>query len=193
MIIIDSIKKTVLLAGGLFLFGLSINADDVQDKLNFFKSPEAAAFMKYGEESVNEYTGTANISIPLYTVKCKDIEIPLVLNYNASGIKVDQEASWVGLGWDLTVGGCVNYVSAGSKDMINATKIEDDSWTQYLSTATKNYDYSKTVTSNWDWMSRIPYENSFVGPYNDNVNDPKIKKAIIFKNFLITNISFLTF
>ena len=132
-ITIDSIKKTVLLAGGLFLSVLSVNADNVQDKLNLdFRTPQASAFMKYGEESVNEYTGTANISVPLYTIKCKDIEIPIVLNYNASGIKVEQEASWVGLGWDLTVGGCINYVCAGSKDIINGYHIDDNIWTKYL-------------------------------------------------------------
>ena len=171
MITIDSIKKTVLLAGGLFLSVLSANAYDIQDKLNYFRSPEAAAFMKYGEESVNEYTGTANISVPLYTVKCKDIEIPLVLNYNASGIKVDQEASWVGLGWDLTVGGCINYVSAGSKDMIHAAQIPDDSWTQYLTTINKTPWYTDETHKKSIWMSTVPYEYSFVGPYREDVND----------------------
>ena len=73
-----------------FLIGISQAAlcDDVQNALNldYFRTPEASAFKKYGEELVNEYTGTADISVPLYTIKCKDIEIPLVLRYDASGI-----------------------------------------------------------------------------------------------------------
>ena len=66
-ITIDSIKKTALLAGGLFLSVLSVNADDVQKSIdfNYLRTPEAAAFKKYGEEAVNEYTGTADISVPL--------------------------------------------------------------------------------------------------------------------------------
>lgn len=179
MITINSIKKTTLLAGGLLMSVLSVNADDIQDKLNYFRTPEASAFMRYGEESVNEYTGTANISVPLYTIKCKDVEIPLVLNYNASGIKVDQEASWVGLGWDLTVGGCINYVCAGSKDMLDAKQIPDDSWTQYLTT-TENQYLTKIQKTPWYtektrdksiWMSTVPYEYSFIGPSYEDVND----------------------
>lgn len=178
-ITVNSIKKAVLLTGGLFLSVLSVNADDIQDELNYFRTPEASAFMKYGEESVNEYTGTANISVPLYTIKCKDIEIPLVLNYNASGIKVEQEASWVGLGWDLTVGGCINYVCSGSKDMMNAAQIPDDSWTEYLTTAETQYLgttkkipwYTEKTRDKSIWMSTVPYENSFIGPYSENVNN----------------------
>lgn len=188
-ITIDSIKKTALLAGGLFLSVLSVNADDVQDKLNldYFKSPEAAAFKKYGEESVNEYTGTADISVPLYTIKCKDIEIPLVLRYDASGIKVEQEASWVGLGWNLMVGGCINYVCAGSLDRYGYREdVSNKVWTEYLTSVfgdwtTNNgvlgvingnkmtasairsqllyYDYTSNDKSNW--MNTIPYDKSF--------------------------------
>lgn len=183
MIKIDTIKTTLSIVG-LFLSLLEVYADNVQNEpnINYFRTPEASAFMKYGEESVNEYTGTANISVPLYTIKSKDIEIPLVLRYDASGIKVEQEASWVGLGWDLSVGGCINYVCAGDKDTETGPLVDDSSWTQFLSTVidpnsgTKKeyYTYKKDDPSNWDWMSRVPYEDSFAGPYKEligNLND----------------------
>ena len=93
MVIVNVWQPIVL----LFFLGISQVAfcDNVQEALNldYFRTPEASAFKKYGEESVNEYTGTADISVPLYSIKCKDIEIPLVLRYDASGIKVEQEAS----------------------------------------------------------------------------------------------------
>ena len=82
-----------------------------------YKSPEVAAFQRYGEYSINEYTGNPNIQIPLYELKCKGVNIPLSLSYDASGIKVDQEASWVGLGWNMMVGGCITYVPAGQVDI----------------------------------------------------------------------------
>ncbi len=81
-----------------------------------YKSPEALAFQRYGEYEVGEYTGNAQISVPLYTLKYKDIEIPLSLTYQGGGIRVDEEASWVGLGWNLVVGGCINYIPAGTVD-----------------------------------------------------------------------------
>lgn len=97
-----------------------------------YKSPEAAAFRKYGEYAVNEYTGNPNISIPIYTLSYKDIEIPIILSYDASGIKVDQEASWVGLGWNLMVGGCINYVTAGDVDPRTLNTNASD-WEQFAS------------------------------------------------------------
>ena len=128
-----NVKQSVVL---LFLLMIPQIAfcDDLQNTINrdYFRTPEAAAFKKYGEEAVNEYTGTADISVPLYTIKSKDIEIPLVLRYDASGIKVEQEASWVGLGWNLMVGGCINYVCAGGHDMYKSEQVENKAWTEYL-------------------------------------------------------------
>ena len=197
-ITIDSIKKTALLAGGLFLSVLSVNADDVQKSIdfNYLRTPEAAAFKKYGEESVNEYTGTADISVPLYTIKCKDIEIPLVLRYDASGIKVEQEASWVGLGWNLMVGGCINYVCAGGNDMYGASNIPTKTWTEYLTSEfspwsasaaiyggvlnrnvnqpitrsrTKYYTYNSNDTFNW--MNKLPFHYYLEPKYIDIFSD----------------------
>lgn len=68
------------------------------------KSPEAAAFLKYGEYPVDLSTGVPSISIPIYTIEGSGFNIPISLNYHASGIKVNQEATWVGLGWNLNFG-----------------------------------------------------------------------------------------
>ena len=163
---------------------LSVMADDVQEALNLdhFRTPEASAFKKYGEESVNEYTGTADISVPLYTIKCKDIEIPIVLRYDASGIKVEQEASWVGLGWNLMVGGCINYVCAGGHDMSQAPDIPNEVWTEYLTseislsdisnhtskTQIRYYRYNPNENSNW--MASLPFTpQDYILSYVDNI------------------------
>lgn len=182
--IIKLINNTALLAVCLFLSVLSVKADDVQESiyLDYLRTPEAAAFKKYGEESVNEYTGTADISVPLYTVKCKDIEIPLTLRYDASGIKVEQEASWVGLGWNMLVGGCINYVCAGGHDMLGAPAIGNEVWTEYLTSefsfstnGTNEYKsqtryYKYNANDNFNWMAKFPLKpQNFVLSYIDNI------------------------
>ena len=60
--------------------------------------------LKYGEYPINLSTGVPNISIPLYTIDLGTFKLPITLDYHASGIKVDQEATWVGLGWNLNYG-----------------------------------------------------------------------------------------
>lgn len=74
-------------------------------------SPTAFQFLKYSEIPVSEYTGIPNISVPLYEFKVDDIKIPVTLSYHSQGIKVSQEASWVGLGWDLTMGSIVQQIN----------------------------------------------------------------------------------
>lgn len=68
------------------------------------QTPTVASFMKNIDHPVGLYHGNPEISHTLYTLKDGDITLPITLNYNASGIKVSEEASWVGLGWNLNMG-----------------------------------------------------------------------------------------
>lgn len=79
-------------------------------------SPNASAMMRYGSIPVNLYTGTANISVPLYDLKGRDVSVPIMLNYQASGIKVQDVASSVGLGWNLNAGGAITRLVRGRPD-----------------------------------------------------------------------------
>lgn len=75
-------------------------------------TPEAFSFIKYGYSDLNYNTGQVSPSIPLYTCKSGDIEVPIELKYTSgSGIKVSDEASWVGLGWDLQFGSIVQITN----------------------------------------------------------------------------------
>lgn len=71
-------------------------------------SPTIASLIQYADCPVSYYSGTPNIGIPLYEISVDNIKIPISLSYNASGIKVAQESSWVGLGWSLNAGGCIS-------------------------------------------------------------------------------------
>lgn len=65
-------------------------------------------------------TGIPSISIPLYSINEGDINVPLSLSYHASGIKVEEIASWVGLGWSLNAGGTISRtVRMNPDDMLN--------------------------------------------------------------------------
>ncbi|WP_353097296.1 hypothetical protein, partial [Empedobacter brevis] len=69
------------------------------------KSPEAAAFSKYTDIPASSFTGVVNISIPIYEFDFEGKKFPISLEYNTSGIKLDEIASRVGLGWTLNIGG----------------------------------------------------------------------------------------
>jgi hypothetical protein len=101
----------------VFLLGLSygINAQTIPATVDI-KSPEVAAFNKNIETPVSLYTGVPNISIPLYNIHIRDVDVPITLDYHAGGIRADEEATWVGLGWSLNYGGQITRTIKGSAD-----------------------------------------------------------------------------
>ena len=53
-------------------------------------------------------------------MKSGDVSYPIELYYDASGIKVEQNATFVGLGWMLSYGGSINHVVRGHDDFLQA-------------------------------------------------------------------------
>ncbi len=70
-------------------------------------SPAVQNFLRYGEIPVDYSTGVPNINVPIYTARSRKLEVPISISYHASGIKVGDVASVVGLGWVLNAGGLV--------------------------------------------------------------------------------------
>ncbi|KFF10059.1 hypothetical protein B0A62_13750 [Flavobacterium hydatis] len=79
-------------------------------------SPTAGELGKYGNVPVGLFTGAANISVPLINFKTKDLESPMSLYYGSNGIKVDEVASNVGLGWNLNFGGVITRTVRDKSD-----------------------------------------------------------------------------
>lgn len=84
------------------------------DKL--FATPDVAAFHKINFMPVNLYTGRVDITIPIFEIKTGNISVPISLSYNTGGVKVDDEASSVGLGWNLNAGGSIMRIVKDVED-----------------------------------------------------------------------------
>jgi hypothetical protein len=79
-------------------------------------SPNASALMKFADVPVSTYTGTANVSVPIYNIQARGISVPISLDYSTGGIKLKEEAGWVGLGWSLNAGGMISRTIMGLDD-----------------------------------------------------------------------------
>jgi hypothetical protein len=79
-------------------------------------SPEASAFVKYGTYPVGTYTGRPDITVPIYEIKTAKHSVPISLSYDATGIRVNDVAGWVGMHWSLNAGGMVGRVVMGRPD-----------------------------------------------------------------------------
>ncbi|MCW5910625.1 MAG: RHS repeat protein [Cyclobacteriaceae bacterium] len=113
-------------------------------------SPNAASIARYGETSIGHFTGVPNIAIPIHTIQSGDLKLPLTLSYHAGGVRVEDIASWVGLGWSLsgipvisrsvrnspdegtasTIGYFQNF--SGKTIVENQTEIHPDNFRYYL-------------------------------------------------------------
>lgn len=100
---------------GLLLNGLNSNGQFSYPKV-LPPTPEVAAFGKNIDIPVGYTSGTPGINVPIYTVRSGSLEIPVSLSYNASGIRVEESATWVGLGWNLNTGGTISRSVRGLPD-----------------------------------------------------------------------------
>src|SRR5690606_37314278 len=81
--------------------------------------PEATAFTPIGvTDMVDPFTGDFNYNIPLMDIDGYPINIAY-----SSGASMDQEASWVGLGWNLNAGAIVRMMR-GLPDDFNGDVVE---------------------------------------------------------------------
>ncbi len=64
-------------------------------------SPNAYEMVKHIDFEEVESSGVVSLSVPLYTVKSNDLSHDIGLSYLFGGVRVSQEASWVGLGFNL--------------------------------------------------------------------------------------------
>ncbi|AYB34308.1 hypothetical protein [Chryseolinea soli] len=122
------------------------------------------------------YTGTPNISIPIYNIAEGSIQIPISLSYHASGIKVSDQASWTGTGWSLQAGGMISRVMRGIRDedplygfFVVGSKIADPDNRysgQFLSDASKG----KTDTESDVYFLNLPgLSTKFFFDYNKQI------------------------
>ncbi|MEH6305235.1 RHS repeat domain-containing protein [Olivibacter sp. CPCC 100613] len=81
-------------------------------------SPNVSALNKFGDIPVGPSTGIPQVTVPIYTWSNKNFgkDINISLDYHAGGIKVDETASDVGLGWALNAGGVVSRTVRGIYD-----------------------------------------------------------------------------
>lgn len=107
--------------------------------------PEMESFEPVGtSDMVDLFSGDFNYNIPLMDVG----GYPINIAYH-SGITMDQEASWTGLGWNINAG-VINRVMRGIPDdfdneaITNETNIRDNiTWSLFASPGIELFGYSK--------------------------------------------------
>ena len=79
-------------------------------------SADAWEFMKYGEIHPSLYTGTLSLSIPFYTYKDPDFELPISFDYATTGHIPNVVSGILGPDWTLNLGGVITREVRGLPD-----------------------------------------------------------------------------
>lgn len=135
------------------LFGQSITSGP---------SSDATASVNMNNTPVTLYSGIPGISVPLHNISAYGMNVPIELRYNASGIKVEQLSSKVGLGWSLNAGGLITREVRGYPDEMLAPPGRSNRYKPvgYL----RQGEYTDEL-----WDSEIQPANALIATY-----DPKI-------------------
>ena len=126
-------KKQLYYLVGLFLFvvtNLFAQPDNTALGDVQVASPEVASLAKFSEARNSHFTGAAGVSVPIEILEEGNLQVPISVNYHASGIRVGEVASRVGMGWALSATGIVSRTVLG---------IEDEATNGYLNT---DYNYN---------------------------------------------------
>ncbi|AUC77566.1 hypothetical protein [Olleya sp. Bg11-27] len=115
MEIIKNVKKRtlIILFFGVCLFSTTLFAQGPN-------APEAAGFEPVdATDMVNLLTGDLSYVLPVLNVPSPEGGYPLALSYHG-GVGMDQESSWVGLGWSLNPGAINRSVNGYPDDWKNS-------------------------------------------------------------------------
>ncbi len=120
------IRKNGRKAAMVMLLSMVINTAsiiDVHALTSGPTQPEVQSFEPAGTtDMVDMFTGDFTYNIPLFELPGPNGGYPFNLAYHA-GISTDQEASWVGLGWNLAPG-AINRQMRGLPDEFNGDEVE---------------------------------------------------------------------
>ena len=127
-------------------------------------SPTAASLGTFAEAPVGLYAGKPQVSVPLHEATGIDMTLPISLDYQGGGVKVDEIPGWAGMGWTLQAGGAITRVVRGKPDekgggYINMGERLDEHWDIAQGALNRNdddfnhfiYGYLQYVTNgSWD-------------------------------------------
>ena len=100
-------------------------------------TPNAASLGRYGDIPVSYYTGNPCISVPIHTADVRGVQMPITLDYDASGVQMNALPGWTGHNWTLNAGGVITRKINGNPDEYRLTAEEKD---KYRAKAWRNYD-----------------------------------------------------
>jgi hypothetical protein len=140
-------KKIVVSFFSLMLLQAGLSQSEQTLNKVVITPPTAASLIKYADIPVNYHTGIPQIGLPVYTLKEGSLEVPISLSYHSGGIKLDEQASWVGLGWSLNAGGVITRSVNGTPDENGTAEYSKNEKSHLSNNGYNNYYFKSDLSS----------------------------------------------
>src|SRR4051812_29766654 len=135
--------------------------------------PEVQSFEPIGtSEMVNTFTGDFNYNIPLLDVG----GYPINISYH-SGITMDQEASWVGLGWNINPGVINRNMRGLPDDFKGEDKIIKDMYIK------PNYTYGMNLGASFEIFSFDKDKYKFMNKIKHASGNVNVGLGVFYNNY----------
>ena len=143
-------KETLLLFISLTYFATSYSQLSSELSNLVPSSPSVEQFKKHVSFPVNYYTGTPTITQGIYNFNIDGLNFSISLSYHASGIRVTETPSWVGLGWSLNVGGTISREVRGTPDNLDGGYNQINNSKEFVKFLNLNSKYNNNNLSDSD-------------------------------------------
>jgi len=172
----------------VFSFNLQAQSNFVLGNQVAKPSTDVWDFIRHGEITPSLYTGTINLSIPFYTYKDNDFEIPVSFDYASNGCIPNVAPGILGVDWQLNVGGSIAVEIRGLEDYENALHPindphQDVNVSNFYSLQQQNYNKWSTnllidgrfrthnQTNKWGFVPSFPRPNIYYCPKKTLANN----------------------
>lgn len=82
-------------------------------------TPTASNLGQYGLVPISEYTGKAEVCVPIHRMEARGVGLDISLYYDTSGLLINQLPGWTGHGWTLMAGGAISRKVNGIPDELD--------------------------------------------------------------------------
>ncbi len=107
----------MLFSQGIFSQVSIINTTAQSYNNQVLPSTQSLNFGKYGDYKATHYNGSVNIAVDFKPLETKfGYKVPISINFNQNGIKVNDMPTTIGVGWNLIAGGVVTRTINGLDD-----------------------------------------------------------------------------
>jgi YD repeat-containing protein len=142
--------------------------DNLEAHLKLYPTiPSTSAIGQHGSFPTPNAYGQVPISIPLANASIDGVNVPVTISYNTMGVKVNQNAGEIGLGWSMGINNFyIEQTIKGGIDTSDTYDVDDDYNDFFEKLAGEHFNPPSLLADPIELLKDL--DNAFLGSYGGN-------------------------